>query len=110
MVCPPYVDLHAAVAAAKDSAIAVGAQDVYWKPEGAFTVEISAPMLVAIACTHVIIGHSERRQYFGETDDRVNHKLQFALECGLTPVVCVGELLQEHEAGIASGVFKSKLR
>jgi triosephosphate isomerase len=63
-------------------------------------------MIVASGCTHVIIGHSERRQYFGETDERVNRKLEFALDCGLTPIVCVGELLEEHEAGIADDVLR----
>ena len=98
VVCPPYIDLHAALESAKGSQIAIGAQDVYWKDEGAFTGEISSPMLVALGCTHVIIGHSERRQYFAETDDTVNLKLKAALEHGLTPIVCVGEVLEEREA------------
>ena len=106
VVCPPYIDLHAAMESAQGSQIAVGAQDVYWKDEGAFTGEISSAMLVAIGCTHVIIGHSERRQYFGETDDTVNLKLKSALEHGLTPIVCVGEVLEEREAGLTEDVLR----
>ena len=106
VVCPPYVDLASALELAKGSQVAIGAQDVYWKDEGAFTGEISSPMLVAIGCTHVIIGHSERRQYFGETDDTVNLKLKAALEHGLTPIVCVGEVLEEREAGLTEDVLR----
>ena len=106
VVCPPYVDLHAAIESAKGSNVAVGAQNVYWKDEGAFTGEISAQMLVAVGCTHVIIGHSERRQYFGETDDTVNLRLKAALEHGLTPIVCVGEVLEEREAGLTEDVLR----
>ena len=106
VVCPPYIDLHAALESAKGSQIAIGAQDVYWKDEGAFTGEISSPMLVALGCTHVIIGHSERRQYFAETDDTVNLKLKSALEHGLTPIVCVGEVLEEREAGLTEDVLR----
>jgi triosephosphate isomerase len=106
VVCPPYLDLQAALESAKGSQIAIGAQDVYWKDEGAFTGEISSPMLVALGCTHVIIGHSERRQYFAETDDTVNLKLKAALEHGLTPIVCVGEVLEEREAGLTEDVLR----
>jgi len=106
VVCPPYVDIHSALESAKGSKVAVGAQDVYWKNEGAFTGEISSPMLVAVGCTHVIIGHSERRQYFGETDDTVNAKLKAALEHNLIPIVCVGEVLEEREAGLTEDVLR----
>jgi len=106
VVCPPYVDLRSALDAAKTSNVAIGAQNVYWKEEGAFTGEISSSMLVAVGCTHVIIGHSERRQYFGETDDSVNLKLKAALEHGLTPIVCVGEVLEEREAGLTEDVLR----
>ena len=105
-VCPPFIDLPAAVEAAKGSNIAIGGQDVYWEKEGAFTGEISTGMLLSVGCTHVIIGHSERRQYFGETDDTVNLKLKAALEAGLTPIVCVGEVLEEREAGITEDVLR----
>jgi triosephosphate isomerase len=106
VVCAPYIDLHTAVAAAKGSNVFVGAQNMHWDKEGAFTGEISAPMLKAIDVTHVILGHSERRQYFNETDDTVNRKLEFALENGLTPIVCVGEVLEEREAGLTEDVLR----
>ena len=106
VVCPPFVDLPAAVAAAKGSNVAVGAQDVYWETEGAFTGQVSVGMLTAVGCTHVILGHSERRQFFGETDDTVNRKLKAALAAGLVPIVCVGELLQEREAGLTEEVLR----
>ncbi len=105
-VCPPFINLPTAVEAAKGSNVAIGGQDVYWEKEGAFTGEISTGMLLAVGCTHVIIGHSERRQYFGETDDTVNLKLKAALEAGLTPIVCVGEVLEEREAGITEDVLR----
>jgi triosephosphate isomerase (TIM) len=106
VVCAPYIDLHTAVAAAKGSNVLVGAQNMHWEKEGAFTGEISAPMLNAIGVTHVIIGHSERRQYFNETDDTVNRKLEYALESGFTPIVCVGEVLEEREAGLTEDVLR----
>jgi triosephosphate isomerase len=106
VVCPPFVDLHAAVAAAHGSNVAVGAQNIHWAKEGAFTGEVSPGMLTAIQVTHVIIGHSERRQYFNETDDTVNRKLEIALENGLTPIVCVGEVLEEREAGLTEDVLR----
>jgi triosephosphate isomerase (TIM) len=105
-VFPPFVDLHTAVEAAEGTNVAIGAQNVHWEREGAFTGEISAPMLIALSVTHVIIGHSERRQYFNETDDTVNRKLEIALEFGLTPIVCVGEVLEEREAGLTEDVLR----
>jgi triosephosphate isomerase (TIM) len=106
VVCPPFIDLPAAVDAGRDSIVAIGAQDVFWEDEGAFTGEISCPMLLAVGCTHVIIGHSERRQYFGETDDTVNRKLEKSLEAGLTPIVCVGEVLEEREAKLTDDILR----
>lgn len=106
VVCPPAVDLAAAVEVAKGSNISIGAQNVHWKPEGAFTGETSAPMLLALCVTHVIVGHSERRQYFGETDDTVNLRLKAALEAGLIPICCVGEVLEEREAGLTDDVLR----
>lgn len=106
VVCPPFVNLAAAVAASENSQVAIGGQNMHWEKEGAFTGEISASMLVAAGCTHVIIGHSERRQYFGETDDTVNLKLKAALEADLTPIVCVGEVLEEREAGLTEDVLR----
>jgi len=105
-VCPSFVCLAAAVEAAKGSHVAIGGQNLHWEKEGAYTGEISAGMLLAAGCAHVIIGHSERRQYFGETDDTVNRKLKTALEAGLTPIVCVGEVLEEREAGLTEDVLR----
>ena len=105
-VCPPFVCIPAAVEAAKGSQVAIGGQNLFWEQEGAFTGEVSAHMLLAAGCTHVIIGHSERRQYFGETDDTVNRKLERALQSGLTPIVCVGEVLAEREAGLTEDVLR----
>jgi triosephosphate isomerase (TIM) len=106
VVCPTYLAIDAAVHSAKGSNVAIGAQDVYWQKEGAFTGEICASMLVAVGVTHVIIGHSERRQHFGETDDTVNLKLKSSLEAGLIPIVCVGEVLEEREAGLTDDVLR----
>ena len=106
VICPTYLAIDAAVQAAKGSQIDIGAQDVYWGPEGAFTGEICSSMLVAVGVTRVIIGHSERRQYFSETDDTVNLKLKAALEAGLVPIVCVGEVLEEREAGLTDDVLR----
>src|ERR1035438_4036153 len=106
VVCPTCLCLDAAITAVKGSDVAIGAQDLYWEKEGAFTGEINAAMLAAVGVTHVIIGHSERRQYFGETDDTVNLKLKSALEAGLVPIVCVGEVLEEREAGLTDDVLR----
>jgi triosephosphate isomerase len=106
VVCPTYLAIDATVHAAKGSNVAIGAQDLYWQKEGAFTGEICGSMLVAVGATHVIIGHSERRQHFGETDDMVNLKLKAALEAGLIPIVCVGEVLEEREAGLTDDVLR----
>jgi triosephosphate isomerase len=106
VVCTPDVDLAAALEAAKGSNVAIGGQNVHWKPEGAFTGETSAAMLLALGVTHAIVGHSERRQYFCETDDTVNLRLKAALEAGLTPICCVGEVLEEREAGLTDDVLR----
>ena len=106
LVCPTYLAIDAAVAATKGSNVAIGAQDLYWQKEGAFTGEICGSMLVAVGATHVIIGHSERRQHFGETDDTVNLKLKAAIEAGLIPIVCVGEVNEEREAGLTDDVLR----
>jgi triosephosphate isomerase len=105
-VCTPFVCLPAAVEAAKSSNVAIGGQNLHWEKEGAYTGETSAGMLLAVGCTHVIIGHSERRQYFGETDDTVNLKFKTALEAGLAPIVCVGEVLEEREANLTEDVLR----
>jgi triosephosphate isomerase len=106
VICPPFVLIPAVVEATKDSGIGVGGQDMFWEKEGAYTGAISAEMLRTAGCSHVIIGHSERRQYFAETDDTVNRKLRAALAAGLKPIVCVGEVLQEREAGITDDVLR----
>jgi triosephosphate isomerase len=105
-VCPNYLAIDAAVHATKGSNVAIGAQNLHWEKEGAFTGEICTSMLVAVGVTHVIIGHSERRQYFGETDDTVNLKLKAALAAGLVPIVCVGEVLEERESGLTDDVLR----
>lgn len=98
VVAPPFTALRAVAEAVKGSRLAVAAQDVHWDKEGAHTGDVSPAMLVEAGCTHVIIGHSERRQDHGETDENVNRKLKAALAAGLTPIVCVGETLAEREA------------
>ena len=106
VLCPPFIDIPAVLHALKGSAIGVGGQDMYWEMEGAYTGAVSAGMLAAAGCTYVIIGHSERRQYFGETDDTVNRKLRVALAAQLKPIVCVGEVIQEREAGLTEEVLR----
>ncbi len=106
VVCPNYLAIDVAVHATKGTRVAIGAQNLHWEKEGAYTGEICTSMLVAVGVTHVIIGHSERRQYFGETDDTVNLKLKSALEAGLVPIVCVGEVLEEREAGLTDDVLR----
>ena len=106
VVAPPFTSLETAVEAARGSAIVVAAQNLHWEKEGAFTGEVSAHMLVDAGCRAVIIGHSERRQYFGETDESVNRKTRAALAAGLTPIVCVGETLAEREKNQTQAVLK----
>lgn len=108
VVCAPFVNLPAAVEAARGTNIEIGGQDLFWLKEGAYTGEVSAPMLKAIECRWVIIGHSERRQYFGETDETVAKKTVAALEAGLKPIVCVGERLEQREAGSTDAVLAAQ--
>ncbi len=105
VVAPPFTSLYALKDTVRDTNIALAAQNMHWEDKGAFTGEISAEMLLDLGCKYVIMGHSERRQYFGETDETVNKKLRQALHKGLLPIVCVGELLSEREAGKANEVI-----
>src|SRR5262249_1707003 len=106
VLCPPFVALSAIHVALDGSIVGLGGQDLFWEKEGAYTGEVSAQMLRAVGCSHVIIGHSERRQSFGETDNSVNRKLRAALPGGLIPIVCVGEVLAEREAGATEDVLR----
>jgi triosephosphate isomerase len=108
VLCPPFVNIPAAVEAVRGSKVRVGGQNLFWKDEGAFTGEISGPMLKAAGADYVIVGHSERRQWFGETDAAVLERTRAALRAGLTPIVCVGELLEEREAGRTEAVLKAQ--
>ena len=108
VVAPPFTALAAAAQAAKGSKVAVSAQDMHWDKEGAHTGDVSSAMLVDAGCTHVIIGHSERRHDHGETDEQVNRKVKAALAAGLTPIVCVGEILAERESGRTGEVLKTQ--
>jgi triosephosphate isomerase len=109
VLAPVFTALSAVRAALEGRGIALAAQDLHWESQGAFTGEISAPMLVDVGCTHVIIGHSERRQLFGETDASVAKKTRAAIAHGLCPIVCVGETLSERESGITFDVIGRQL-
>lgn len=108
-VFAPSISLCSAVKARGDAPVIVGGENVHWEKSGAFTGEISVPMLKEVGCTHVIIGHSERRHIFRETDEELHKKMLAALDGGLTPVLCTGELLEEREAGKAFDVIKNQL-
>lgn len=110
LVAPPFTSIAAAVSAAAGSAVKVAGQNVFWEEKGAFTGEISGPMLKESGCSHVIIGHSERRQYFGETDETVNRRIAAALQFGLVPIFCLGETLEEREAGKTFEVVETQLK
>lgn len=110
VLCPPFTNLYAVHQVVKDSPVGLGAQNIFWEDSGAFTGEVSGPMLKSAGCQFVIIGHSERRQYFGETDETVNKRLNKALEHDLTPIVCVGESLEEREANETESVVETQVR
>ena len=110
MIAPPFTALAAVSGVVEDTPIALGAQNLYWEAEGAFTGEISPGMLKAAGCTYALIGHSERRQYFGESDDGVNRKTHAALESAIIPVVCIGETESEREAGQTFSVLDKQIR
>jgi triosephosphate isomerase len=109
LVCPPFVDLAVVKEALRGSKVALGAQNLHWEASGAYTGEVSAAMLKAY-CSHVIIGHSERRAMFGETDETVNKKVKAALAAGLIPIVCVGETLEENQTGKTAEVVARQTR
>lgn len=105
VLCPTFVCISTVLEEVWGTSIGVGAQNMFWEKEGAYTGEISGLMLRNLGCSHVIIGHSERRQYFGEIDETVHWKLRAALEANLQPIVCVGEVIQEREAGLTEEVL-----
>jgi triosephosphate isomerase len=108
-LCPPAVFLHAVDKVLEGSPVGLGAQNMHWKPDGAYTGEVSGAMLNDAGCTHVILGHSERRHGLGETDAQVNAKLHAALGAGLIPIVCIGETREEREAGQTESVVDTQL-
>lgn len=110
MIAPAFTALETTADALKATSIAVGAQDLFWETEGAYTGQVSARMLVACGCRYVIIGHSERRQYFGETDETVRRKLKAAVQAGLTPVMCVGETEKERESGQTFSILDKQVK
>jgi len=109
VVCPPFLALTAVGEALRGSPVALGAQDVHWEAKGAFTGEVSTGMLKEAGCSHVILGHSERRHIMGETNEMVNKKVKAALGAGLTPIVCVGELLEERNMGVTREVVDRQI-
>ena len=109
VVCPPFTALERTAKALKGSDVGLGAQNMHWEPDGAYTGEISAGMLRDLYCHYVILGHSERRTYFGETDAIVNHKVKAALAANLLPIVCVGESLEEREADRTEEVIQNQI-
>ncbi|HEX4156188.1 MAG TPA: triose-phosphate isomerase [Acidobacteriaceae bacterium] len=109
-IFPSFTSLAAAIEAAAGSNIHIGAQTMHWLNEGAYTGETSPPMLLSLGCRHVLLGHSEQRQYFGETDERINLKLKSATAHGIYPIVCVGEVLSEREQNKTEEVLRTQVR
>ena len=110
VICPPFTSLSSVKRATENSSILLGAQNMHWEEKGAYTGEISPPMLLTAGCKYVIIGHSERRAYFFETDNFVNLKVKSALKFNLTPIVCVGEKLDQREANKTKEVVENQVR
>jgi len=110
IICPPFTSLNTVQNVIKDTGISLGAQNMHWEGKGAFTGEISASMLLTLGCNYVILGHSERRAYFHETDEIVARKVKAAIESGLTPILCVGETRKEREEGITEKVVETQVR
>jgi triosephosphate isomerase len=110
VIAPPFLAVHAVAEAVRNSPVAVAAQNLYWEKEGAFTGEVSAPMIREAGAEYVIVGHSERRQYFGETDESVNRKAVAALAADLVPIVCIGETLAEREGNQTLDVLDRQIK
>ena len=110
VLCPTCPCLEAVNRVIKGSVIKLGAQNMHWESSGAFTGEVSAEMLISVGCKYVILGHSERRQYFSETDQNINKKIKSALKAGLIPIVCVGETLEQRQKGITEKVVDTQVR
>ncbi|MGQ4807269.1 Triosephosphate isomerase [Candidatus Entotheonellaceae bacterium PAL068K] len=110
LLAAPFTALAAIHERLQSTSLHLAAQDLFWEPEGAYTGEVSAPLLLDVGCSYVIIGHSERRQYFSETDDTVRQKVRAALQTGLRPIVCIGESSQQRQAGETAAVVKRQLR
>lgn len=109
VICPPFTALAAVAGGLKGTRVGLGAQNMSDKPSGAYTGEVSGPMLVDAGCRYVILGHSERRRLFGESDELVGAKVRAALQCGLIPILCIGETLEEQQAGQADAVNRRQL-
>ena len=110
VLCPPFTNLAGVFQVIKESPVALGAQNLFWEESGAYTGEVSAAMLRSVGCDYVIIGHSERRQYFFETDETVNKKIKAALNADLVPIFCVGERLEERQAGDTDKIVGRQVR
>jgi triosephosphate isomerase len=110
IVCPPFTSLESASTLLKGSSINLGAQNMHYEDSGAFTGEISAKMLKSVGCQYVILGHSERRTLFGESDEMINKKIKKAVSAGLKPIFCVGETLEERESGSTEKVVETQIR
>ncbi len=109
IICPPFTSLSEAAGLVKNTKVKLGAQNMHFEGRGAFTGEVSAAMLKSVGCEYVILGHSERRAIFGESDETINKKIKKALDSGLRPIFCIGETLQERESGIMNDVIKRQI-
>ncbi|KAB2843431.1 MAG: triose-phosphate isomerase, partial [Melioribacteraceae bacterium] len=110
IICPPFTSLETASALVKDTNVKLGAQNMYFEESGAYTGEISASMLKSVGCEYVILGHSERRAIFGESDEVINKKIKKALASGLKPIFCIGETLEERESGVTNKIVERQVR